>query len=133
MSKKTVCIVLVFLLTNLCSLKRVEAAPTSDKEAQFVERVKESILKIGTGPNARVEVKLRDNRKFNGYVSEAGDESFAIVDAKSLTSTTIPYPQVKHVKGHNLSTGAKIAIGVGIAVGVLVILIVAFKDHIIAY
>jgi len=37
------------------------------------------------------------------------------------------------VKGHNLSTGAKIAIGIGIAVGVLAILIVAFKDRIVAY
>ena len=120
-------------MTNLFSLKCAQAAPTSDKDARFIERVKESIRKLGTGPNARVEVKLRDNRKFKGYVAEAGDESFAIVHPKTLTSTTIPYPQVRHVKGHNLSTGAKIAIGIGIAVGVLAILIVAFKDRIVAY
>jgi hypothetical protein len=42
----------------------------------------------------------------------------------------VPYGQVKNVKGNNLSTGAKVAIGVGIG---LVVLILIFKDHIDAY
>ena len=38
---------------------------------------------------------------------------------KTGGATEVPYPQVKSVKGNNLSTGAKIAIGVGIAILVI--------------
>jgi hypothetical protein len=37
-------------------------------------------------------------------------------------ATQVAYPQVKSVKGNNLSTGAKIAIGVGIAAAVIVLI-----------
>lgn len=40
-----------------------------------------------------------------------------IVDDKTGGTTAVPYPQVKKVKGNNLSTGAKIVIGVGIVIG----------------
>ena len=38
-------------------------------------------------------------------------------------ATTIDYPQVKSVKGNNLSIGAKIAIGVGIAAALVFIIL----------
>ena len=133
MSKKLLCLTVVFLLVNVAGVHTIHAASKEEKEARFVEKVRENILKLGTGPNASIEVKLRDNTKVKGYVSEAGDESFVIVNAKTSIPETIPYPQVKQVKGHNLSSGARIAIGVGIAVGILTVLILVFKDHIMAY
>jgi hypothetical protein len=36
--------------------------------------VKEGIHKLGTGLDARIEVKLRDKTKLKGYVSEAGED-----------------------------------------------------------
>lgn len=72
----------------------------------------------------RVEVKLRDERKLKGSVGEAGEGGFTVVDAKTGTLTKVTYPQVQKVKGNNLSTGAKIAIGLGAVVAVLVILLV---------
>ncbi len=99
------------------------ATPKSkaEKEAAFVLKLKESIAKLGTGTDARVEVKLKDKTKLKGHVSEVGDEGFTVVDSKTGTSTRVIYPQVQKVKGHNLSTGAKVAIGLGVAVAVLVI------------
>ncbi len=66
---------------------------------------------------------MRDKTKLEGYVSAVGDDSFVVTDIKTGVATTVAYPQVKKVKGNNLSTGAKIAIGVGIAAVVLVVII----------
>jgi hypothetical protein len=34
-------------------------------------------------------------------------------------ATTVAYPQVKQVRGNNLSTGGRIAIGVGLSIALL--------------
>ena len=133
MSKKLFCISLVLLLVNVTSVRTTHATPKDGTDEQFVSRVKEKIRTLGTGPDALIEVKLRDNTRLKGYVSEAGNESFVIVDSNTHDAETIPYPQVKKVKGHNLSSGAKIAIGAGIAVGILAVLIVILKPHIDGY
>ena len=109
------------------------AASDNKKQAQFEAKVKEAVFKLGTGSTARVEVKLRDKTKIKGYVAEASDQTFVVVDTTNSAEQIIPYAQVRQIKGHNLSTGAKIAIGVGITVGVIALLIVIFYDHIVAY
>jgi hypothetical protein len=95
------------------------AAANPESEAKLAAKVKSAIAKLGTGPEARVEVRLRDKTKLKGYVQAANENSFSVVDEKTGNTTDVPYPQVKSVKGNNLSTGAKIAIGVGIAVLVI--------------
>ena len=42
---------------------------------------------------------------------------------KTRAATTVAYGDVTQVKGHNISTGAKIAIGVAIGVGVTLLLL----------
>jgi hypothetical protein len=77
-----------------------------------------------------VEVKLRDNTKLKGYVSEARQDCFILVDAKTGVATQVAYPNVKQIKGNNLSEGAKIAIGVAVIVGLGVLLaIVIGRDR----
>ena len=101
-------------------------APTGtkeSKEARFASKVKAAIAKLGSGPAARVEVKLRDKTKLKGYVDVVNDDSFVVVDDKTGVATTVLYPQVQKVKGNNLSTGAKIAIGIGIAILIILIFI----------
>ena len=50
---------------------------------------------------------------------------------RALTGATTPvaYPQVKQIKGNNLSTNAKIAIGAGIAAAAFVIIYIAIKEN----
>jgi hypothetical protein len=112
------------LLLGAVGLRPVYADSKAEKEARFAEKVKEGIGKLGTGAAARVEVKLRDQRKLKGYIGEAGEDSFSVVDDKTGAATRVAYPQVQKVKGNNLSTGAKIAIGLGVAVTILVILLI---------
>jgi len=124
MSRKLVSLVLVGLLLNIVGAIPAYAGSKEETWARFAEKVKEGIGRLGTGPEARVEVKLRDGKKLKGYISEAGENSFVIVEAKSGAASTVPYPQVKQVRGNNLSKGAKIAITVGIVVGLLFLLTV---------
>ena len=114
MFKKVLSLMLVGSLFIVAGVRPANAGSKEEKENRLAAKVKEGISKLGTGPEARVEVKLRDKRKLKGYVSEAGDDSFVIVDEKTNEPSRVTYPQVKQVKGNNLSTAAEIAIGVGV-------------------
>jgi hypothetical protein len=120
MLKKTLSLSLVAWLFAFVAFVPVEAKTDASKEARFAEQVRENVYKLGTGEAARVEVKLKDKTKLKGYVAEASDAGFSVVDAKTGAATHVAYPQVQKVKGHNLSTGAKIAIGLSAVVAVLV-------------
>lgn len=127
MFKRILSVALVASLLSVAGPVSARAAVSkskAEKEALFVEKLKEGVTKLGTGTEARVEVKLKDKTKLKGYVSEVGGEGFSVVDAKTGKETRVAYPQVQKVKGHNLSTGAKVAIGLGVAVAVLVIWLV---------
>jgi hypothetical protein len=125
MFKKLLSLALVTVLVHTVSAAPCLAGTNAEKEARFAEKVKANIMKLGTGPDARVHVKLRDKTKLEGYISEAGTDSFVVMNSKTNVATTVLYPQVKSVKGNNLSTGVWIAIGVGIVIlvaGILVLL-----------
>ena len=128
------------MLKKICSvalaalLLQATAAPAlaktaAEKEAKRAEKVRTQLAKLGTGADARVKLELRDKTKLEGYIGEAGPESFVVV-SKAGAATTVAYPQVVKAKGHNLSTGAKIGIGIGIGAGItlLIILLIAASD-----
>jgi hypothetical protein len=60
--------------------------------------------------------------ELTGYISEAGKDSFVITNPKSNESKTVPYAEVTQLKGHNLTTNAKVAIWVGVGVGITLLL-----------
>ena len=122
MFKRILALVLVGLLYTM-GVAPAYAGGKEEKEARFAQKVKEGIGKLGTGTEARLEVKLRDKTKLKGYVSEAGDESFVIVDHKTGVASTVAYPQVKQVKGNNLNTAAEIALGIGIILLPIIIVV----------
>ena len=123
MYKKLLSLSLVALLTNFAGVPPAHASAKEEKDARFAGKVKASLLKLGSGEAARVKVRLRDKTKLEGYISGAGEEAFTVTHPKTGVATTVAYPQVKSVRGHNLSTGAKVAIGVGIAAAVIFIIL----------
>jgi hypothetical protein len=123
MIRKVLSVLLVGLLIQLACAYPVFANTDSRKDFERAEKVKAGIAKLGTGPDARVKIKLRDKTKLEGYVSDAGPDQFTVTDFKSGATTSVEYLQVKQAKGNNLSTGAKIAIGVGIGVGITLLVI----------
>lgn len=123
MFRRILSLALVALLVNAVAVRPAEAGSKEDKQARLAGKVKASVLKLGTGEASRVRVTLRDKTRVEGYVSAAGEESFTVTDPKTGLATTVAYPQVRSVKGNNLSTGAKIAIGAGVAAAVVLLIL----------
>ena len=128
MFKKVLCLGLVGVLLSLAGAGRVYAGSKEEKAIRFAEKVKAGISKLGTGAEARIEVRLRDKTKLKGYVSEAGEDSFLIVDEKTSATSRVTYSQVKQVKGKNLSTAAEIALGVGVILLPIVIVVLLISQ-----
>ena len=124
MFKKLLSLMLAVLLMQVGLAQSVAASTNPEKEAKFAEKVKAGIAKLGTGTEARVEVKLKNKTKLKGYVSEAGANSFTVVDEKTGAATEVPYSNAKQVKGNNLSKGVKIAIVLGIVAVAFVVALI---------
>ena len=129
MLKKVLCLALIASIMSV-SGPMVLATESKAEEAVTTEKAKAAIAKLGTGPSAQVEVTLQDKSKLKGYILASDEEHFVLVREKTGVTHEVAYPQIKKVKGNNLSTGVKVAIGVGIGIAIL---IAVFKDHIMAY
>lgn len=129
MPKKLLSLALAVLVLNLAGAARVSAVTKGEKETRFAAKVKAGVMKLGTGPEARVRVRLRDKTKMEGYVGRADEEGFVLVDARTGAETQIAYAQVKQIKGNNLSTGVTIAIAVGVLAAVIILALVGLGDH----
>ena len=90
------------------------------RRALRASEVKAAVAAVGTGKRARVRVRLFDRTEYHGYVTEIADDHFVVADAKTGATAPIYYPEVKGIKGNNLSTGAKIGIGAAVATGVII-------------
>src|SRR5262245_40105507 len=124
MLKKSLSLLLVGSLIYAASAQPVLAQSTANKQDQVTEKVKAQILHLGVGEKSHVKVKLRNNTHVDGYISKAGEDSFEVTDQKTGAATSIAYQDVAQANGHNLSTGVKIAIGIGIAAAVFAVLII---------
>jgi len=75
--------------------------------------VKATVAKIGTGPEALVQVKRRDKTKVKGFIKEAREEDFDVISTQKGTrgmTVTIPYSDVVKIKGKGIdwtAAGAK--------------------------
>jgi hypothetical protein len=117
---KTILSLLLMLLVITAGGSHVAYGDSkAEKQARFTESVKLGIAKLGIGERARVELKLKDKTKVKGYIREVTEEDCLVVDSKTGVMTRVAYPQIQTVKGNNLSTGAKIAIGLGILAAIL--------------
>lgn len=105
----------VVLITSVLGIEAFAVTTTniSGDDDKQVEKVRQDIRKLGTGPDARIKLKLVDNSEVEGYISEANDKDFTVVNSNN-SSTVVPYPQVRTAKGNNLSGGAKIAITIAV-------------------
>jgi hypothetical protein len=120
--KSLATIIAVLLLHMMLVAQPAWAASRAEKDARLAAQVKLKLSNFGVGENARLAVKLRNKVVLGGYLKSAGEDSFVLTNLKTGDSTTVSYADVTQVRGQNLSTGAKIAIG--IAIGVAAVLIV---------
>ena len=85
------------LISSTCPAPFVASAQARD-EQELAQKIKAKVEKIGSGPKARVEVKLLDGNKVKGYISEVRADHFVVTDKKTGGVTTIAYAQAKQVK-----------------------------------
>jgi hypothetical protein len=85
-------------------------------DQQATEKLRTKVLKIGVGMNARVQVKLRDNTQLNGYISDAGQDSFTVVEKQTGSSKTISYADTLSVKKAGSGVSGKTWMILGAAV-----------------
>jgi hypothetical protein len=116
MRKRCVAVILICVLFSLTMLPE-EAYSESQTEIELGQKVRRAVLELGIGPRATIRVTLRDKTKLSGSISVAGLDTFTIIDSKSRAAVPIAYTEVSTVNARNLSTGAKIAIGVAVGVG----------------
>jgi hypothetical protein len=107
-----------------CAALANETPKEMAKRAMLAAEVKAGVASIGAGKSTRVRVLLSDKTKYHGYITEIHDDYFVVTEAKTGATAPIAYPEVKGIKGNNLSTGAKIGIGVGIAAAVAIIAVI---------
>jgi hypothetical protein len=122
MWKSAIACVFSILLANLLYMPTAVAKPSGNKEQRQLEKLKAGIHRLGTGPDARIKIKLKDKTQISGYISEAGEDTFVVVDAGTGKSNIVAYPQVAKAKGNNLSSNEKLAITL-VVVGILAVVI----------
>ena len=84
-------------------------------EARATEKIRSSVQTIGVGGNARVDVKLRDNTQLKGYISDASQDSFTVVDNMTGSRNTVLYADASSVKKTSRGVSTKTWLIVGAA------------------
>ena len=124
MFKKYLTFTLVCLLLITANASLVSAQ--TNKDAELAAKIKTVVAERGTGVKKRVEVKKKDGTKLKGYISQADEDSFTLIDSKTKQSTEIAYGDVAKVKNRS-SNGDKIAlIAIGSAAAVAAVVIISF-------
>jgi hypothetical protein len=109
---------------------RAVGAQTSE-DSQRSEKVRAKVIKLGEGPKAHVEVKLRDRTKVKGYVSKAEKDAFTVTDSNTGASRTLAYADVTEVKhpGGGISKRTWIIVGVSAAAAVLIVGLTVIRPY----
>ena len=122
MLKRLFSIALVVLLFHAGNSLLIHDVARAQSDAAS-DKVKAEVAKRGTGPKAKVTVKLKDKTRLKGYISNASGDSFTLSDSRTGQARTLAYSDVAEVKKQGgMSLPAKIGIGVGIGVGALALL-----------
>ena len=116
----------VALMLVLAPLMQVAQA----QPQQGAASVKATVEKRLANKKTKVKVKLRSGEDVKGRIDQSDDNGFTLTQDKTNSQVKISYAEVEKVSGRGgLSTAAKIGIVVGIAVGVLaIVVIVALRN-----
>lgn len=123
MLKKYCVFALIILIFGAANTGTIFAISQTENQTSSAEKAKRTVAKAGVGEKTRVKMTLRDGTKLTGYIKEAGDNSFTLIDKKTRNTATVLYADVAKIKADKLSTLAKIGIGIGIGVAAYIVVI----------
>ena len=90
-----------------------------------VDAVRTKVARLGVGEKARVEVRLRDERKLKGHVRRAGEQSFDVTEDETGVTFEVDYNDVARLRkrsGGGMSGTTKAFIWGGVAATAAVVL-----------
>ncbi|HWS89026.1 MAG TPA: hypothetical protein VN282_18775 [Pyrinomonadaceae bacterium] len=105
MFKKSLLTILTALFLNFTAAHPALARAAQD--ADSARKAKEAVAKVGTGPKARVEVRLKDGTKLKGHVAESSEDGFTVADESGKT-TRVAYAEVEKVKAAGGKSGLRL-------------------------
>jgi CTP synthase (UTP-ammonia lyase) len=100
------------------------ALAAEGEKAQSLEQMKKVVQKA-IKKNKSVKVVMKDKHKYEGPVTDATEEGFAVSDKKTATPVRIAFVDVEHVTLKGMPTAAKVAIGAGVVFGIFLIVALA--------
>jgi hypothetical protein len=119
---RSIVIILIFVIGLTVPMNFFAQAPVIDeKRVQKSREVREKVGKFGTGREAVVKVRLYSDTEYRGYISRAGADDFEVTTVGGSTHS-VRYDEVRSIGGKNMTTGKKIAIGLGIGAGITVLI-----------
>ena len=127
MFKKLLSVALTSLFVSMITAVPAPAQSQAGIETQQADKIKAKVTRLGTGKQARVEVKLKNNTKLKGYIGQISEDGFALVDPKHGTVTPIPYAQVQQIKNTNHSGLFALGLGAATIGGVMVVVALALR------
>ncbi len=89
---------------------RKDSTPSPRKAAHLSSLTE----RLGSGNEALIAVRLRDNAIVAGYIREAGPDSVSITDPQTGETKIVSYDQVTRLHGVNLITGVQVHDGGGV-------------------
>lgn len=125
MLKKITTLVCIGLLMNLLFCSNTFA---NDGERGRASKIRSKILSLGKGKETRIEVTLYNKTKIKGYISEADEDGFTVINTDNNQATKVSYPDVKKASGRNNLNGRWIAVGFVLVVLVGIILFAAVSS-----
>src|ERR1043166_9494753 len=90
------------LMIGLAGLPAIGQTQRSKQEEQTA-KVKKKIAEFGSGPKARIKVRLYNDTTYKGYVESSTADDFKIVDSAGGRQV-VRYSDVRSLNGKNLST-----------------------------
>ena len=89
-----------------------------------VDEIRTKVARLGVGEKARVEVRLRDERKLKGHVRRAGEQSFDVTEDETGVTFEVGYGDVSRLRkrGGGMSGTTKALIWGGVAATAAVVL-----------
>lgn len=124
MKRKLVIVGLAFTLLVMPVTRLTVQAQSGATDAQTTN-VKAEVAKRVANKKTKVKVKMRSGEQLKGQIDQSDENGFTITQDKTNSQVKISYADVEKVSGRGgLSTAAKVGIIVGIAIGVLAIVVI---------
>lgn len=98
------------LVLSLLLAPSVIAQTKKLTESDRVAQLKTKLAKFGTGKKSRVEIKLSDNTKRTGYLSQVNENSFVLTDLKTRQNTEFIFANIADAKKPGKPAWVKLAI-----------------------